>query len=65
MARPRLGSKAHTETVSVKLSLREVQILDALRAGRARSEYLRSLLVKAGMARVPARRSPVQHPDPL
>jgi hypothetical protein len=45
--RPRLGSTAHTVAVTVKLSAREVEALDRLRAGRSRSGYLRRLLVAA------------------
>jgi hypothetical protein len=52
VARPRLGSRAHTVAVTVKLSAREAEMLDALRGQHARSAYLRSLLVTAGMQRV-------------
>ena len=62
MVRPRLGSRAHTVGVTVKLSAREVEILDALRAGRARSEFLRGLVVEAGAARVVKRRTPKEVP---
>lgn len=48
--------------VTVKLSAREVEILDALRAGHPRSEYLRGLVVAAGQALVKPRIAPKQQP---
>lgn len=44
--------------MGVKLSAREVAILDALRANLTRSAYLRALVVKAGQDRTTAFRSP-------
>lgn len=44
MARPRMGSTAHTVPVTVKLSAREVEKVDRLRGRMGRSTYLRRLV---------------------